>query len=28
LNHHFRVQPGAALTEALSRIHANPRYVF
>jgi|GEM_PF-13548 len=28
LNHHFRVQPGQALNEALSRIHANPRYVF
>jgi hypothetical protein len=26
--HHFRVQPGAALSEALQRVHANPKYVF
>ncbi|MBV8518113.1 MAG: DNA polymerase III subunit alpha [Acidobacteria bacterium] len=28
VNHHFRVQPGAALTDALIGVHANPRYVF
>ena len=28
VNHHFRVQPGAALTEALTQVHANPKYVF
>ncbi|HYI09895.1 MAG TPA: DNA polymerase III subunit alpha [Thermoanaerobaculia bacterium] len=28
VNHHFRVQPGAALSEALERVHANARYVF
>jgi hypothetical protein len=28
VNHHFRVQPGLALTEKLMRVHANARYVF
>lgn len=28
VNHHFRVQPGQALNDALSGVHANPRYVF
>jgi len=28
VNHHFRVQPGPSLSDALSSVHANPRYVF
>jgi DNA polymerase-3 subunit alpha len=28
VNHHFRVQPGSALNNALSAVHASPRYVF
>jgi hypothetical protein len=28
VNHHFRVQPGPALSTALTAVHANPRYVF
>ncbi|MCU1229670.1 MAG: dnaE [Acidobacteria bacterium] len=28
VNHHFRVQPGAALTAKLEEVHARPRYVF
>jgi DNA polymerase III alpha subunit len=28
VNHHFRVQPGSALSEALHSVHASPRYVF
>ncbi|HVR40510.1 MAG TPA: DNA polymerase III subunit alpha [Thermoanaerobaculia bacterium] len=28
INHHFRVQPGAALTQALGRVYAHARYVF
>lgn len=28
LNHHFRVQPGAALNTALQQVHATARYVF
>ncbi len=28
VNHHFRVQPGFALTEKLGSVHANARYVF
>jgi DNA polymerase III subunit alpha len=28
LNHHFRVQPGAALNAALQQVHATARYVF
>ncbi|HEX2061909.1 MAG TPA: DNA polymerase III subunit alpha [Thermoanaerobaculia bacterium] len=28
VNHHFRVQPGPALNEALLGVHAHPRYVF
>jgi DNA polymerase-3 subunit alpha len=28
VNHHFRVQPGLALTEKLVSVHANARYVF
>ena len=28
VNQHFRVQPGPALSSALSAVHANPRYVF
>jgi hypothetical protein len=28
VNHHFRVQPGTALSVALQQVHANPRYVF
>ncbi|HUR82221.1 MAG TPA: DNA polymerase III subunit alpha, partial [Thermoanaerobaculia bacterium] len=28
VNHHFKVQPGAALSDALTRVHAQPRYVF
>ena len=28
VNHHFRVQPGVALTEKLVSVHANARYVF
>ncbi|HUP46633.1 MAG TPA: DNA polymerase III subunit alpha [Thermoanaerobaculia bacterium] len=28
LNHHFRVQPGASLNEALLRVHANAHYLF
>ncbi|MBV9494329.1 MAG: DNA polymerase III subunit alpha, partial [Acidobacteria bacterium] len=28
LNHHFRVQPGPALTAALEQLHAAPRYMF
>ncbi|HUP62652.1 MAG TPA: DNA polymerase III subunit alpha [Thermoanaerobaculia bacterium] len=28
VNHHFRVQPGPALNEALLTVHASPRYVF
>ena len=28
LNHHFRVQPGPALNEALLAVHASPHYVF
>jgi DNA polymerase-3 subunit alpha len=28
LNHHFRVQPGAALSTALQQVHATARYVF
>ncbi|HVE73100.1 MAG TPA: hypothetical protein VNI54_17165, partial [Thermoanaerobaculia bacterium] len=28
VNHHFRVQPGPALSDALNRVHASPRYVF
>ncbi|HEX9160896.1 MAG TPA: DNA polymerase III subunit alpha [Thermoanaerobaculia bacterium] len=28
INHHFRVQPGPALTTALEQVHASARYVF
>jgi hypothetical protein len=28
VNHHFRVQPGAELNDALSGVHANTKYVF
>lgn len=28
LNHHFRVEPGAALNAALQKIHASPKYLF
>jgi DNA polymerase-3 subunit alpha len=28
LNHHFRVQPGPALSAALQQVHASARYVF
>ncbi len=28
VNHHFRVQPGPALSSALNAVHAHPRYVF
>jgi DNA polymerase-3 subunit alpha len=28
INHHFRVQPGPALTAALEKVHAAPKYVF
>jgi DNA polymerase-3 subunit alpha len=28
VNHHFRVQPGPALSTALTAVHAHPRYVF
>lgn len=28
VNHHFRVQPGPALSSALTAVHAHPRYVF
>jgi len=28
VNHHFRVQPGAALNQALGVVHASARYVF
>jgi DNA polymerase III subunit alpha len=28
VNHHFRVQPGPSLNDALVGVHANPRYVF
>ncbi len=28
VNHHFRVQPGPALSSALTSVHAHPRYVF
>jgi len=28
VNHHFRVTPGPALSEALLTVHASPRYVF
>ncbi|HEX8618087.1 MAG TPA: DNA polymerase III subunit alpha [Thermoanaerobaculia bacterium] len=28
VNHHFRVQPGAALNDALTAVHASPKYVF
>ncbi|HEX6098888.1 MAG TPA: DNA polymerase III subunit alpha [Thermoanaerobaculia bacterium] len=28
VNHHFRVQPGAALSSALTAVHAHPKYVF
>ena len=28
VNHHFRVQPGPALNDALASVHASPRYVF
>ena len=28
VNHHFRVQPGQELSDALNRVHASPRYVF
>jgi DNA polymerase III alpha subunit len=28
VNHHFRVQPGAALNEALAGVHANAHYLF
>ncbi|HEX8253846.1 MAG TPA: DNA polymerase III subunit alpha, partial [Thermoanaerobaculia bacterium] len=28
VNHHFRVQPGPALSEALHAVHARPKYVF
>jgi DNA polymerase-3 subunit alpha len=28
VNHHFRVQPGPALSDALNRVHAQSRYVF
>jgi len=28
VNHHFRVQPGPELNEALLTVHASPRYVF
>ena len=28
VNHHFRVQPGAALNDALNKVHAKPNYVF
>jgi DNA polymerase III subunit alpha len=28
VNHHFRVQPGPALSTALTAVHASPRYVF
>jgi hypothetical protein len=28
VNHHFKVQPGQALTAALALVEANPRYTF
>jgi DNA polymerase-3 subunit alpha len=28
VNHHFRVQPGAALNDALTAVHASTKYVF
>jgi DNA polymerase-3 subunit alpha len=28
VNHHFKVQPGPALSDALTTVHASPRYVF
>ena len=28
INHHFRVQPGPALSAALLQVHASPRYIF
>ena len=28
VNHHFKVQPGAALNDALTAVHARPKYVF
>ncbi|HYC89824.1 MAG TPA: DNA polymerase III subunit alpha [Thermoanaerobaculia bacterium] len=28
VNHHFKVQPGPALSDALTLVHAQPRYVF
>ncbi len=28
VNHHFRVQPGPALNDALNAVHASPKYVF
>jgi DNA polymerase III subunit alpha len=28
VNHHFRVQPGAELNEALAKVHANASYLF
>jgi hypothetical protein len=28
VNHHFRVQPGSALNDALTAVHASPKYVF
>ena len=28
VNHHFRVQPGPALSSALTAVHAQPKYVF
>jgi hypothetical protein len=28
VNHHFKVQPGRELSDALTRVHAQPRYVF
>ncbi|HYK02014.1 MAG TPA: DNA polymerase III subunit alpha [Thermoanaerobaculia bacterium] len=28
VNHHFKVQPGSALTDALTAVHASPKYVF
>jgi DNA polymerase III subunit alpha len=28
VNHHFKVQPGSALNDALTAVHASPKYVF
>jgi hypothetical protein len=28
VNHHFRVQPGPAFSDALTGVHASPRYVY